>query len=178
MKTAPRLSLSAAVLAVAAVGVLVAFSPWAGLSSGEPGHLLHSFQASQPAPSLVSLTGSWRELEDAHQAEDELDSRLAAAQRRLETKQGILEELVAGRITLLQAGARFQALDRANPDFAWAMFRRFYQGNTDAERHCQQVIAHIGSVVTDTSMAAAVRERLEEDLQTYRSQGEVSFPAN
>jgi hypothetical protein len=61
---------------------------------------------------------------------------------RLYRKRAVTQELLAGRLGLLEAAARFRALDGASPSFHRGRFRAAYPGG-DEERHCREVIARV-----------------------------------
>src|SRR5689334_3862340 len=78
----------------------------------------------------------------------------------------VVQDLLAGRLSLLEAAMRFQELSEAGPPFDWERFRRPYRGRSDLERFCRQLVAtgdlYLSQV--DPPRQAAVRTRLEAEL--------------
>src|SRR5262245_5022796 len=83
----------------------------------------------------------WDELGEEQRRTDELESRLVEVTQSMTSQDEVLQELVARRITLREAAARFRALARQTRSFSWELFRLTYPGRTDEERHCRHVIA-------------------------------------
>jgi hypothetical protein len=110
------------------------------------------------------------------------DQDLAEALReivlRIERKDSLAEELLDGRLPLLQAAAHFQALDREAPAFNWEQFRRTFPGGDDEERHCREVIAFARAAFRkDPEEQRATVSRLEAELQGHLDRGDLRLPA-
>src|SRR5262245_53250560 len=92
--------------------------------------------APQRDSSLLELQIGWCTLTAAWQATNQeletLDIELDAAKPRIASKKAVIDELRAGRITLLEAAQQFQALESAST--------RFFPGSSERERSCRQVI--------------------------------------
>src|SRR5262245_4199875 len=77
--------------------------------------------APQRDPALLELQTGWCTLTAAWQADNQkleaLEVELDAAKRHITGKTAIIEELRAGRITLLQAAQQFQAIESASARF-------------------------------------------------------------
>jgi hypothetical protein len=103
----------------------------------------------------------------------EMEERLQAIAQRVKRRQRVTDELVAGRLTLLEAAALFRALDRAPPAFNWDIFRLYTPGNSDDERHCHEVIAwvYLTLRVTDQCKAEALRQDLDRQLGEHQRLG-------
>src|SRR5262249_33796987 len=110
---------------------------------------------------------------------DELEDQLADAVRRSEATEAAVKEVIAGRLTLREAAARFRALAKENPDFQWETFRRTYPGASDEERHCRQVIdAAQKALGYEPDEAAEVVTRLEAELREHLERdGTIRLPA-
>ena len=107
-----------------------------------------------------------KEVQEQQRRSDDLDDVMAAVVRRRALKQAVVEELLAGRITLRAAAARFRAINEAAAAFPWDEFRRAYPGSTDEERHCREVIAQMKVLRWDRpGEMAEVVARLEAELQ-------------
>jgi hypothetical protein len=109
--------------------------------------------------------------EEARQAD--LEQRLQGVAQRIKRKQRVTDELAAGRLTLLRAAALFRALAHAPPAFNWNRFRTTWPGNSDDERHCQEVIDWVYKTlrVTDRCKAEALRQDLDRQLGEHQRQG-------
>jgi hypothetical protein len=103
----------------------------------------------------------------------QLEQRVQAVAQRLKRKQRVTDELMAGRLTLLQAAALFRALDHAPPPFNWDIFRSSRPGISDDERHCHLVIAWVYHTLlaTDRCQAEALREDLDRQLGEHQRLG-------
>jgi hypothetical protein len=109
--------------------------------------------------------------EEARQAD--LDQKIQLVSLRLKRKQRVTDEMLAGRLTLLEAAALFHALDLAPPAFNWDNFRISGPGNSDDERHCQEVIDWVTRTVggTDRCEAEALRQDLDRQLSEHQRRG-------
>src|SRR5262249_8804642 len=107
-----------------------------------------------------------------HEQERERSGALLA---RGDQRDQTIRELLAGRLTLLEAAARFRALDRAPPAFDWEVFRSAYPGDSDEERHCRKVIGWVEVELnqTDPCLALATCARLLGQLEKLRRRGRL-----
>jgi hypothetical protein len=117
-------------------------------------------------------------LKDELRRADELEREREVIGQRIKEKVRISAQVRAGQLTLLQAAARFRALDRDLGAFPWAAFRRLNPGGTDEERHCREVI---GWVAADMANAEPSRTRevcsaLERELQLCLQRGPLCLP--
>src|SRR5262245_35127848 len=78
-----------------------------------------------------------------------LDGQLHALRPRLDAKYHIIEEVIAGRMALLEAAAHFRALDHQPPAFDWDAFYSSYPGPSEEERHCQEVTKYAACQLQD-----------------------------
>src|SRR4051812_27151249 len=117
-----RLFLCVGVLALALVGL--------SLLPTEPTALVvNPFEL----PVLLAELGR----EDARR--ESLDKRNEVILERINAKEIVLEALVAGKLKLWEAAARYADLETSLPFFNWSVFRASYPGRTDTERHCREV---------------------------------------
>jgi hypothetical protein len=109
----------------------------------------------------------------------EMDQRGRGFARRLEEKERLVQELLAGQLTLLEAAAYFRALDQAPPEFYWEAFRAAHAGDSDEERHCNEVITFVEAALgeTDRGKADGICERLRAELRQHLQQGPLCLPA-
>src|SRR5262249_25337141 len=97
---------------------------------------------------------------------DELQAQQAESLRRNALREEAVAALVAGRMTLLEAAARYRALAQETPGYHWEQFRLGYPGASDEERHCRQVIAAVQARLRDKpDETAEVVARLEAELE-------------
>jgi hypothetical protein len=97
---------------------------------------------------------------------------------RATRKRIVVEALIAGRLTLVQAAGRFRALNRATPPFFWQQFREAYPGGSDEERHCREVIAWVEIELEDADpcLALSLRRALLGELERRLKRGKPPLP--
>jgi hypothetical protein len=106
-----------------------------------------------------------------------LDALSKGVVRRATTKEAVVQDLIDGRLGLLEAAARFRDLNERLPAFPWGEFRQVYPGGSDDERHCRQVIAFVlANVRSRPEGDAAVVGRLEAELQGRLDRGDLRLP--
>src|SRR5262249_15105554 len=71
----------------------------------------------------------------------DLQTRLESTLRRLQTKDAVLTELLAGRLTLLEAAARFEELNSGIPETRHRLLKA-YPGVSYQVALCRQVIEY------------------------------------
>src|SRR5262245_28791097 len=81
--------------------------------------------------------------EAAARRDDELDRFREAAAARLAAKGRLSIGLLEGRLTLLEAAARFRALNQTRREPCWASWRSPFPGRSDEEHLCREVIAWV-----------------------------------
>src|SRR5262249_17920621 len=90
-----------------------------------------------------------------------------STQRRLRAKEAVVTELLAGRLTLLEAAARFGELDAGMPETRDRVLRA-YPGVPYRVGLCRQVIAYAGAELRHRAAGQEGRvARLEGELQTH-----------
>jgi hypothetical protein len=86
-------------------------------------------------------------------------------------------DLVAGRLTLVEAAAGFRAVQQIKEQYARAV-PLYFLGKTEEERLCRQVLAYAVEQRRDEPDQAAVVERLRQELQERLDRdGAVPLPA-
>lgn len=116
--------------------------------------------------------------------DEELERQRLALLRHIEAKRAVARELVAERLTLREAAARFRDLDRDAPEIYWRGFPYLYPGRSEAERYCRQVIdcveGELGLTVEGGSRAqpgvAAIAARLRQELDQHLAAGTLTLP--
>jgi hypothetical protein len=128
--------------------------------------------------SRVTEPSAAQRLQDGLDLSRNLDGRMGLVRSIRVAKSDLAAGVIAGRLTLLEAAAEFQALDMQNPDFHWRMFRAL-PGDSDGERYCRMVMRYAENLLLhQPSEAEAVLSRLEEELQTHlRQHGTVCLPS-
>ena len=99
--------------------------------------------------------------------------------RRNRAQTRIVQQVIAGQLTLLQAAERFRDLNEMDHEYRWDLFRRFVPGATDDERHCRQVIGYVAAwpgSQHEHVRAAAECARLEDELRACLRHGPVRLP--
>jgi hypothetical protein len=109
---------------------------------------------------------------------DELDEKARGVVRRLYRKERVLQMHLAGRLTLLEAAAHFRNLDQQGPLFRWEQFREQFDGNSDDERHCREVIAFVRAALNATCCPTTQEkvQRLEAELRQHLRRGPLRLP--
>jgi hypothetical protein len=97
--------------------------------------------------------------------------------RRVLEKEGLVGEVIEGRLSLTEAAAHFRDLDEQPPPFGWRQFHELYPGASDDERHCRMVIAMVSAEVhARPGSDLAVVDRLETELQDLVGRGDIRLP--
>jgi hypothetical protein len=112
------------------------------------------------------------------QAGGKPSGEVAAIARRIEEKDRLAAALVDGRLTLLEAAARYQELNEAPPRLHWDRFRPADPATSDEQRHCQEVIHFVRAVLAargDTQGALA--DRLEAEVREHLARGDLRLHA-
>jgi hypothetical protein len=112
-------------------------------------------------------------LEEERRHHEELQEKCKTSVARCFAKDAVAAKVLAGRLTLLEAAARFRDLDRGPPAFDWEHFRAGTPNMSDEERHCREVINRVASTWPDE---AAVVVRLERELEKHRRHGTLHLP--
>jgi hypothetical protein len=103
--------------------------------------------------------------DDESQRAAKLRAREGLAEERLRQRTRIVEEVIAGRLSLAQAAARFLRLNKATPECMSAL-RGLSPGVADEQIACEQVIYAVGIVLEDRrEPSAAVLDRLRGALR-------------
>jgi hypothetical protein len=85
-------------------------------------------------------------------------------------------ELASGRLSLLEAAARFRALDRITTGGPAPLFHQFYPGSCDEERYCRQAIHFLKGGLYKRAEDAALMEQLEAELTDHLAHGTLHLP--
>ena len=133
----------------------------------------------QAHPGLFGLEGASPELEQAMQFKAELDLEDEAVQRRMESKELILRDVMEGRRTLLEAAHWFKHMNEM-PTKHQDRYRKSYPARSAGESACLQVLAWVKCELATMprSQADALMQKLEKELRTHLDahDGMVVFP--
>jgi hypothetical protein len=118
------------------------------------------------------------ELEDLNHRSQWLDWQKQALERCNAEKDHVVADLLAGRVTLFGAAARFRVLYEALP-FTQPVDMSLFPGDTREEQLCWCVIGHAAKALEDQPVRqAAVVAKLEADLRQERARhGAIQLPA-
>jgi hypothetical protein len=106
----------------------------------------------------------------------ELDRLNQLVYPRLVAKYQVTAALAAGRLSLLEAAARFRALDQMAPGHPPAIFHSYYAGSSDEERYCRQAIQLLRASRNSASEQTALAEQLEAELSEHLAHGTLHLP--
>jgi hypothetical protein len=98
---------------------------------------------------------------------------------RVKAKEEVIQQLVAGQLTLFEAAAWFGHLNQNPPELA-STSTRMFPGRSPEEKLCRQVIhwaeQHLRATTTDSHTQELIC-RLEDDLATHLAEhGRVVLP--
>jgi hypothetical protein len=108
-----------------------------------------------------------------------LDTQCEIIRDRCAAKEHVVRDLLARRLTLLEAASDFRSLNAEPPDFPCPPPEE-YPGRTENERYCRLVLDRVRSASEDLtpSHADEILRLLEEQLETHLAAhgGEVTLP--
>ena len=104
----------------------------------------------------------------ARQRDEAVARRYAVSLQRTHAKQAIIDDLIAGRLTLVEAARRF-ILVNETPVICQDDYRAIYPGRSDGEKACRQVLSWVESPLKDISPGRAeeIRRRLTDELRRH-----------
>jgi len=117
------------------------------------------------------------DIEEKSPTDEELEHRRQIYLQRYSVKEHAVQDLLAGRLTLLQAAAQFRDVEKSLP-VTWAP-RVAATGPADGERLCRMVVATAKSWMEENVPAAAAHmtARLAAELEQHRGpDGTVRLP--
>ena len=99
------------------------------------------------------------------------------AMRRATDKRRLAAEAIEGRLSLVDAAARFRDLNAAAPAFNRQAFCTAYPGGSDDERDCRAVLNFVRVELQGRRDAdPALAERLEAELHDLLGRGDFRLP--
>ncbi len=118
------------------------------------------------------------ELRSDPEQERDFEQRDQALKKRIAVKEACIQELIAGRITLFEAAARFR---RANEEYPVVPDFQDFVSESPEERLCQQVIQWTRVTLRScpSTASADLVEQLEQELRRHKEpNGAIRLPAN
>jgi hypothetical protein len=117
------------------------------------------------------LPEATQQIEQGQRDLDRVDEASVRALGRIDTRQGIADEVILGRLGLVEAADRFHALNAGLPDGGHELRLCFAGASSDNECCCRQVISWVRTRLEETcpDEADGVVARLEEELQAHLS---------
>lgn len=137
---------------------LLTASAAAGLSPWLPGWLTAAGLDAWNAPALrLQVEANLRE-------EADLTAQIAAAQDDIRAKDLLAEELAAGRITLADAVAQFEALVQARPVITDGLRFQYPDAASDRERVARHVVDYTRTRLADPAQQSRLAARMATEL--------------
>jgi hypothetical protein len=143
--------------------------------------LLGALATADLAGAFAGPCGELREelarAEDVRQRGEAQDERLRQIQERLQAKDALTEDLIAGRLTLSVAARRVRDLPGETP--GWIQLIAEDQGASEDETICLHLIACVEEALHDQEVKRSeVIARLRAELEAHlRQQGPVALTA-
>lgn len=132
-----------------------------------------------PLLSSSSLSTTPLRMDEIQRQRQELNDRYARIRRETEVRHQVIDDLLAGRKTLLEAASRFQAINQNSLEFKWDAFRYSFAGRSDEERTCRQVIAHVAARLrAQANQGDYIIEQLNGELRNHQAHNNtIRLPA-
>ena len=156
-----RLSLALGALTAVFAGFNLARPSWAAGTGADVWAL----------PELVQA------VEEGQAKTTELEELARRIQMRAEGRRQVVNEVIAGRMSLVEAAVRMRELDGLVP--GGQINSEAFPGKSEGERYCRRVIRWVEVELSDEALAERERavRRLEQDLsELLRSDGTVHLP--
>jgi len=103
------------------------------------------------------------QVREAANESNRLDAEDGDVRQRIELKETLIDELLAGRATLTETTEKFMTLNSTRPQYM-AVIRASYPGETDQEKMAQNVISFVLTRAPAERQDAVVRQ-LEAELR-------------
>jgi hypothetical protein len=105
------------------------------------------------------------------------DARCQEVERRHVEKRRLAGEVIDGRLSLLEAAARFRDLDEQPPAACREALRATYPGASDDECHCRAVLQYVRvEMRLRPGVDPDLTERLEAELRALLEHGDLLLP--
>ena len=124
------------------------------------------------ARSVVDDLWNWREIQDttAHEVEHtrRLEIEDEEIQKRIDIKEVLIADLIAGRTTLAEVTSEFLRLNQGREVYMITL-RRSHPDVSDEEMTARNVIDFTAERIPDPSLRATILANLERDLVEFRA---------
>lgn len=107
--------------------------------------------------------------------EDATVVAVRAIQARMAGKRQVADEVIAGRLSLLEAAAVFRRLDTVGPPIP-PIRDRFPDLTSDDEAYCRSVVEYVQSTVPADENQEEWTRRLRDELETRLRDGTLHLP--
>ena len=122
------------------------------------------------------LGGGVRPGAGPHGAGEPTPEQFRAIQARVEAKTAVIDRLLSGEVSLLEAAAWFRQLNDSPPEYP-SDFRERCPGDGDGEKACRQVITWLETRARwDGGAAALAAARYRSELYEMLARGAVELP--
>jgi hypothetical protein len=129
-------------------------------------------------PDVRKLPAWLAALEQERENEQTLLDRLDVVRGQVALKERAACDVAEGRLSLLEAAARFRDLDAACAAAPMDYLRQTNPHVSDEERYCSQVIFRVREVLRKGLVCRpGVAEELEAEFRRLRHDGTLTFPA-
>jgi hypothetical protein len=105
-----------------------------------------------------------------------IDEEILATQMRMDRREVVTEDVVASRLTLVEAAARFRRVDADASEAYRHGWRHLSEGDSDEERYCRQVLGYAGLALRGRADAADVLAGLNRQLEEALARGDLRLP--
>jgi hypothetical protein len=114
---------------------------------------------------ITAMTESQEQETRLSQRREVLTTRAEVTQKRIQAKEAIIRDLLAERLTLLEAARQFKKLNETPVTFQ-DNYRAHFPGRSDGEKLCRQVLAWTESGLKQLtpSLAERLQYKFEEEL--------------
>jgi len=131
--------------------------------------LMEHKEAYVPKQEPVAATSVQQEVPEEGDRAVRLDRQGAVVRARIEFTRRVALQLIAQRLSLLEAAHQLRDLDRslapAQPDIYGGAFLNLYPGQSEDERYCQRAIHVVeGELVSEPAQRRAITRRLTDEL--------------
>jgi hypothetical protein len=125
---------------------------------------------------LWNVPAALNAMGEAADLDGRLDEALQAVQLRRALKDEVTEDVVAGRLTLVEAAAQFRRLDADASEGYRRGWRLLAEGDSDEERYYRQVLTYAELALRDRADAADVLAGLNRQLEEALARGDLRLP--
>ena len=127
---------------------------------------------------LRSIAISSQEMAEAEQRFEELQAERESVLTLIDRKTAIVEALIDGRVSLLEAAARVRSFYAARPEHLWDyLILASCPGESEDERWCWHVLLYAKAQLPDRPDREAILARLKAEFQNERDQhGSIRLP--